>query len=119
MRLRPSVELRPAHDNFFEQPPAMLIVLKLIEARASRSKQNNVPATADSLARRTAFSRVPACSISGRALNLRLDLRRRRTNRVHPFHPLPQQIVKHAVIAAFILAAENQSECLQGTIPAP
>ena len=44
----------------------------------------------------------------GRSVNLRFDLGSRRADRVNALHALPQEIVEHGVVAALILATENQ-----------
>ena len=53
------------------------------------------------------------------SFDLRLDFRGRRADGVNPFHALAQQIVQHGVVAALVLAAENQVDVRRETIPAP
>src|SRR5215475_2770881 len=44
----------------------------------------------------------------GGALDVRLDLVCCHPNRVNTLHPLAEQIIQHGVVAAFVLATENQ-----------
>ena len=98
---------QPLH-YFLEHLPAMLVVAKLIEAGAGRSQQHDIAGLAARWPRASRLSpgsrraRSPAA-----ALDLGLDLVRRRADRVNALHPLPQQFVQHGIVAALILAAKN------------
>ena len=97
----------------------MFVALKLIEAGAGRSQQNNV-------ARHSGLAGAPDGVFQsfrmidfGSALNLRFDLGGCGSYRVHALDALPQQVVEHCVVAALILAAENQVNVCRGKIPMP
>src|ERR1700678_1211190 len=102
---------QPPH-NSLKHPPPLLIILKLIEAGARRRQQHHITRLrhgirlAESILQRLRMNDfyVPVF----RRNDLRLDLPRRRADRIYPLHSLPQQFVEHAVIAAFILTAENE-----------
>ena len=86
----------------------MFVALKLIEAGAGRSKK-------DHIARRGGFAgQLDSVFQSfrmfdfGSTLNLRFDLGGRGPYGVHALDALPQQLVENGVVAALILAAENQ-----------
>src|ERR1700683_4458482 len=97
-----------SHD-LFEHLAAMLVIFELIEAGAGGSEQNYV-----------AWLRRGVCLANGglkslgahqfRSFNLRLDLRRCGPDCINTLHSLAQQLVEHAVVPAFVLAAENQMD---------
>src|SRR6202021_221021 len=95
--------------NLLKNLPALLIILELIEARTSRRQQHHIAWLRHSV-------RLAECVLQGlcvdhfNILNLRFDLRRRRPDRVHTLHPLPQQIIEHSVVAALVLAANNEMD---------
>src|SRR6266481_8560881 len=92
----------------FEHLTAMFVALKLIKAGASRSQKNHV--TRDGSFARAADSVFQSLRMIdfGSALNLRFDLGGRGPDGVHALHPLSQQFMEHGIVAALILAAENQ-----------
>src|SRR5580698_452198 len=85
----------------------MLVAVELVKAGARRGEQNDV-----TMARSLAGSLYSGFQSSDTydlgALRLRLDLRGGRSDGVDPLDPFFQQIVQHAVIAAFVFAAEDQ-----------
>ena len=92
----------------FKHSAAVFVALELIEAGAGRSKKNNV-------ARHRRFAGAPDGVFQslrmfdfGSALNLRFDLGGRGSDGVHALHALSQQLIEHGVVAALILATENQ-----------
>src|SRR5208337_3318869 len=95
-------------NYLFEHSAAVLVALELIEAGAGWSQKNDI-------ARRGGFTGAPDGVFQsfrmfhfGSTLNLRFDLGGRGPYRVHALHSLPQQVAEHGVVAALILAAENQ-----------
>ena len=103
------VERGKTSDELFEDSSAMLVILKLVEAGTSWSEQNNVSGLGG-------CGSLPHCGFNCargndlRSLDLRLDLVRRCSNRINAFHPLAKQIVQHRIVAALILAPENQMD---------
>src|ERR1700686_5317321 len=99
---------RQRMHRLLENSPAMFIALELIKAGASRSQKNHV-------ARDGRFTRAPDSIFQsfrmvdfGSALNLRFDLGGRGPDGDPPLHSLWQQFMEQGVIAALILAPENQ-----------
>src|ERR1700687_1728515 len=91
-------------NEVFEAPSTVFVTVKLIEAGTGRSQQHYIAGTgglASALDR--GLKRPHACDLG--SLRLRLDLGGRRTDGVHALHPLLEQRIQHAVIAALVLAA--------------
>src|SRR5271155_4729743 len=86
----------------------MFVILELVEAGARGRKQNDIARRSTFAgASESVFERLRALNF-GRALNLRLDLGGRGSNRIDAFHSPPQQLIEHRVVAALVLAAKNQ-----------
>ena len=87
----------------------MLVAFELIKAGAGRSQQDNVAGFGRGI-------RLPDGILQGLGVhhiggfNLRFNLRRGRADRVDALHSLAQQVVQYRVVAALVLAAENQVE---------
>src|SRR5580700_1790467 len=100
---------RQAAHNLLKHLSALLIILELIEARTGRSQQHYISRLRHDVGpvhRILQGFRMYDLDTS----NLRFDLGRRRADRVHALHPLPQQVVEHAIVAALVFAAKNQMD---------
>src|SRR5437588_164487 len=96
--------------HFLEHPPAMLIVLELVKAGASGSQKHHLAGRSQG---RSALHRgIEGFGMNdfSRALDLGFDLGRRSTDCVHPFDASPEKVVEDGVVAALILAAENDMD---------
>src|ERR1700681_261926 len=94
--------------RLFEHSAAMFVALELIKAGTSWSEKNHV-------ASHRRFAGAPDSVFQsfrmvdfGGALNLRFDLGASGPDGVHALHPLPQQFMEQGIVAALILAPENQ-----------
>jgi hypothetical protein len=91
-----------------EDPAAVFVVFKLIEARTGRGQQNHVAGNgfaggfADRSLERARFDHA------GHPANLLFDLFRCRADGVNGFDPCAQQSMQLRVVRVFILPAEDQ-----------
>src|ERR1700728_3799683 len=98
--------LQPPY-NLLKHLSALLIILELIEARASWSQQHYITRLGYGIGlAQSVFQSFGVYDLD--IFNLRLNLPRRRADRISPLHPLPQQVVEHTVVTTFILAAKNE-----------
>src|SRR5664280_1267426 len=94
-------------NQIFENPSAVLVAVKLIEAGASWSQQHYIARTGRfTRALYCGLERPDACDLS--PSRLRLDLGGGRTNGIDALHSLLEQRIQHTVIAAFVFAAKNE-----------
>src|ERR1035437_3145072 len=94
-------------NQVLEDPSAVFIAVKLIEAGTGRSQQHYIARTggfAGALDR--VLERPDAYDLS--SSHLRLNLCRCRADGVHPLHSLFEQCIQHAVVAALVLATKNE-----------
>ena len=97
-------------DELLENASAMLVILKLVEARAGRSQQNRV-AGLRALGGDFHGARHRSRALDGNdAAKLRFDLVRGAADQQHHARVPPQRIAQDRVIAAFVLAAQNHQQ---------
>src|ERR1035437_787095 len=94
-------------NQIFEDPSAVFVAVKLIEAGTGRSQQHYIGLTGRfTRALDCGLQRPDACDLG--SLRLRLDLSGSRADGVHALHSLLEQRIQHTVVAALVLAAKNQ-----------
>src|SRR5271157_6119214 len=92
----------------FEHSAAVFVALELIEAGAGRSKQNDVSGHGGFAGAPDGVFQSFRMFDFGNTLNLRFDFGGCSSYGVHALHSLSQQLMEHGVVAALILATENQ-----------
>src|ERR1039457_2526650 len=96
-------------NQVFEYPSAVFVAVKLIEAGAGWSQQHYIARTGrftGPLDR--GLQRPDTCDLS--SLRLRLDLSGSRANGIDALHSLVEQRIQHTVVAALVLAAQNEMD---------
>src|SRR5664280_779038 len=94
-------------NQIFENPSAVLVAVKLIEAGASWSQQHYIARTGRfTRALYCGLERPDACDLS--PSRLRLDFCGGCANGIEALHSLFEQRIQHTVVAALVLAAKNE-----------
>src|SRR5690242_19271157 len=97
-------------DELLENPAAMLVILKLVEAGAGGSEQDDVAGLGGVSGGLDGAVQSAGAFDGDAAANLLLDLVRRSADQERQYGPLAQRLAQCGVVTALVFAAENDQD---------